>query len=559
MSKGHRAVEEEPESGAIDLRRRHRRLVSRTVLVSGLTLVSRILGYAREIMSAALFGDRSAVYDAFITAWRVPNLFRRFLGEGALSTAFQATLTEVDGNQGRVAGRELLYQTLHLLTWILVAVCIVVMLVMANLPDHMPITGWAWLGADPGPVREFTVRLMPFVVLICLSALVGGALQVRGHFAAPAWAPAVLNVVWIASLFVVAWQCGWGRGPESLEVAQETERHMTMGRILAWGVLLAGAAQLLVQFPALRRMGLFGPRAQRKERPGFGSRALSVLRRSAPLALGAAVYQINVMVDGLMAEGLLPNGGPTLHYFANRVQQFPMALIAVAATSAVFPALQALGHHRDRAGVRSLHDRTQRAICFVALPASFGLFALAEPVISVSFEHGAFGSEGVARASAALRMLALAILPAGAAGLTARAYYALDDFVTPVRVSIAMLSANVGLNLVFIMGRGMDVDGLALATAVSAWATLLLLQPGLNRKLGLPPRQPGLFAPIRRMVVGAALSALAAWSGEVWLSPRIGSTGGLLGGIFAGMLAYLLAATALRLPEARSVWRRGRR
>ena len=324
-----------------DLTSRHGRLVRRTALVSGLTLISRILGYAREMLSAALFGDRSGIYDAFITAWRVPNLFRRLLGEGAISTSFQTALTEIDGDYGEEAGRRLFIDTGRLLVAILLALAVVVMAVVALLPDTMPGTDWRWLGEDPGPVRALTLRLAPFVVFICASAFVGGALQVRGHFAAPAWAPACLNIVWIAVLLAIGVHFGFG------VVAGDVERHLEMTRWLAWGVLFAGFVQLAVQLPALKAMRLLrkGPRPARAPAgPGAGT----VLRRAVPLALGAAIYQINVMVDGLMAESLLPDGGPSLHYYANRVQQFPLALVAIAATSAVFPMLQAHGHKGDR-------------------------------------------------------------------------------------------------------------------------------------------------------------------------------------------------------------------
>ena len=548
--------------GSTDLIGRHRRLVRRTALVSGLTLVSRVLGFVREILSAALFGDRSAIYDAFVTAWRVPNLFRRFLGEGALATSFQTAMTEAEGRHGEEAGRRLFLETLGLLTTLLIALAAVTMGALTLLPDAMPFTGWRWLGADPEPVRELCVRVMPFVILACLTALAGGALQVRGHFAAPAWAPAVLNLVWIAALVALATVYGFGRAVEGF--APDPVRHLAMARWLAWGVLLAGLVQLLVHVPALRRHRLLPGRSGRGGAPAAAAgvpRAGGVLRRAAPLALGAAVYQINVMIDGLMAEGLLADGGPTLHYYANRVQQFPMALVAVAATSAVFPALQAHGRAGDRAAVRALTDRTQRAIVFVALPASVGLAVLARPVIGASFEHGAFGPEGVARASAALRWLCVAILPAGAVGLAARTYYALGDFRTPVRVSVAMLALNVVLNAAFVAGWGMDVDGLALSTAVTSWGNLALLAPGIARLAPAGERTP-IAGPAGRMLLGAAGCGAAAVAVQSLAAPALGRAATLPLSIVAGIAVYALATLLLGVPEAREalhrLTRRGR-
>lgn len=527
---------------------RHGRLGLRTALVSSMTLVSRVLGFVRESISAFLFGDSSGVYDAFITAYRVPNLFRRFLGEGALSTSFQTALTAVDADHGEGAGRALFTRTMVVLSAALVGTAAVVMGAVALMPDAMPVTGWEWLGRDPDAVRELTVRVMPFVVFVCLSALCTGALHVRGRFGAPALAPAVMNLVWILALAIIAWRFGV-HGP-SLQAPGEpgvlaAERHLEMTRWLAWGVLAAGLVQLVMLAPALRAAGFLGRGGERVALPPDAPGALQVLRRAAPLALGAAVYQVNVMVDGLMAEGLLDDGGPTLHYYANRLQQFPLALIAVAATSAVFPALQELGHRGQRSALRSLHDRTHLSIAAVALPATVGLFALAEPVIEVVLERGAFGREGVERTTPALRALCLAILPAGATGLVARTYYAMGDFVTPVKVSAAMLVLNIVLNTWFLVGLGMDVEGLALATAVTSGLNALLLMPGLSRRLGLPGCELPWRGTLLRICAASAACGVVAWAIEGLVDDLVGRTLALVLAIAAGGAAYVATAAAV--------------
>ncbi|MEM1452030.1 MAG: murein biosynthesis integral membrane protein MurJ [Planctomycetota bacterium] len=531
-------------------RERHRRLARRTALVSGLTLISRVLGYVREIVSAALFGDRSGVYDAFITAWRVPNLFRRFLGEGALSTSFQTALTAVDADHGEDAGRALFTSTLRVLLGLLVGLCLVVMAAVALAPDRMPVTGWAWLGKDPAEVRELTLRVMPFVVFVCVAALTTGALHVRGFFGAPSLAPAAMNVVWIGALVVVAARFGWSSGVPDASGDAGAARHLEMARTLAWGVMLAGLVQVAVQWPALRAAGFVGP-GRRVPLPADAPRPGDVLRRAAPLALGAAVYQINVMIDGLMAEGLLTDGGPTLHYFANRIQQFPLALIAIAATSAVFPALQQLGHERDLAELRRLHDRTHIAVAAVALPAAAGLFALSTPVVQVSFERGAFGAEGVARTADALRVLCLAILPAGATGLVARTYYAMGDYVTPVKISVAMLALNVVLNAWFLVGLGMDVDGLAAATTITSALNVALLVPGLTRVLGLPRCEERVLPRFGRILAASAVCAVAAWAVEATLDGPLGRTIALFAAIGTGAVSYVAVAQWIGVDEVR--------
>ncbi len=537
---------------------RHSRLGRRTALISALTLLSRILGFIREGIASALFGSNSGIYDAFITAWRVPNLFRRFLGEGALSTSFQTALTAVDSDHGDEAGNTLFVHTLRMLAGLLVGLCLVVMSLVYFAPDQMPYTGWPWLGDDPAEVRELTLRVLPFVILVCVSALFTGALHVRGRFGAPAVAPAAMNVVWVITLLVIALRFGWfGPSPAAPgELGVEGQlRHLEMARWLAFGVLIAGVVQLGVQVPALRSTGLAMGRL-RHALPEGAPRPLGILKRSAPLALGAAVYQINVMVDGLMAESLLPKGAPTLHYLANRVQQFPVALVAIAATGAVFPALQALGHKRDLAAVRSLHDRTHLAIAGVAIPAALGLMVLSGPVIAALFERGAFSSEGVARTTPALQVLCLAILPAGATGLIARTYYSMGDFLTPVKVSSVMLVLNVVLNVWFLKGLGMDVEGLAAATAITSALNAVALLPGLTRKLGLPSCQQPVKTVLGKIIAVSVVAAAAAGFAESLLDGVVGRTLALVVAVAVGGATYLALGALVRIDVVLTIARK---
>jgi putative peptidoglycan lipid II flippase len=514
--------------------------VHRTVLVSALTLLSRVLGYARESIMAALFGDHSTITDAFTTAWRIPNLFRRLLGEGAISTSLQTSLTEVDHDRGLAAGRALFQRTVHITSWILLGVCVALMAGAALMPDAAPLLGWRWLGSDPEPVRELTIRLLPYVIFVCLSALASGALQVRGEFKVSSLAPAVLNIVWIAVLGVLIRQHGW---PSAVDPLTEKHEQLEMARVLCWGVIFAGAVQLLVQVPALRAHGFLGRvrssagGAQTADSPvpfDASAQAWTVLKTSAPLALGAAVYQVNVMIDGLMAYSMLKTGGATAYHFATRVQQFPVALIATAATAAVFPSLKAFGHLGRKQELRGLHDRTQLAVCFLSLPACVGLIALSHPICGLLFQHGQYGATGVARTSWALSMLALAILPAGAVTLVSRAYYALGDFKTPVRISIAMIACNVALNVLFVRFLAMDAGGFALATSLTSWFNLLLLWPGLERKLDLPAPASGFFGRIARMLFAALLSGAGALLAQRAIAGA-GAPGGLRAGIAVGV------------------------
>lgn len=527
---------------------RHKGLVARTVLVAGLTLLSRLLGFAREALMAAVFGSHSVISDAFITAWRVPNLFRRLLGEGALSTSLQAAMTKADIERGDVAGRALFHATLRLMAKLLLVLTVVLMVGVHFLPDRMPITGWAWLGADPEPVRDLTVRVLPYVLLVCLAAVCGGALAVRGHFAWPNLAPTVMNVVWIATLVAIGVASSWGSagggGP-----AAELALQWKLARWLAWGLLAGGFLQLLVHLPPLAKFGLAG------ETAGERGDGWQVLRATAPLVVGAAIYQINVMIDGLMAESLLLTGGPSALYYANRLQQFPLALISTSAVNAIFPVLNAHGHLGERARVRSLHDRTQLGILYLALPSAAVMFALALPAASVCYEHGRYGLDGVLRVAEGLRWLALALIPAGAAALASRVFVAMGDLRTPVKAALWMLVGNVALNVFCVRVLHMDVAGLTLATALSSWGNLFWLLWAMRTKLGLPASEPGVPGRVARIALASVGAGLAAFGTHLASATLLASAAprrsipALLAATAVAGLAYALLSRLLRIRE----------
>jgi len=534
----------------VDVVGRHKRLVRRTALIAGLTALSRVLGYGREVLTAMLFGDKSAIYDAFVTAWRVPNLFRRLLGEGAVSTSLQSTMTETDAELGLAAGRALMWETLRLAFWILLAICALVMGGVWLMSDTMPFTGWHWLGQDAAAMRELTLDVTPYVIVICLAGLIGGALAVRGKFTMASAGPGVMNLIAIVTLVIIGARFGWsGLAPE--DGVEGRLRHLDMARWFSWGLVFSGLVQLAMLVPEMRSAQLLS-RAHDLAR--HRRDAWIVLKTSLPLALGAAVYQVNVLVDSFMANNMLSTGGASTYYYANRIQQLPLALVATAATSAVFPALKALGHKREFGEMRKLHDQTHLAIAFIGLPASIGLFVLASPVVAVLLQHGEFGPEGVERTASAMRMLCIALLPAGAVGLIGRAYYALGDFKTPVRVSIASLLLNIVLNAVFIVVFDMDTAGLALATAISCWLNVFVLVPGLLRRLQEDAGQavvgvPDFKSRAVKMLAAAAACGIAAWGVHrlAASSPRSITALGLA--IAAGLAAYIGVAQALRLPE----------
>lgn len=529
---------------------RHRALLSRTALVSALTLLSRVAGFARETLTAALFGHASVVSDAFITAWRVPNLFRGLMAEGAIATALQTELTRVDHERGDVAGRAFFRAMWRLVAWLLSLACVLAMTVAWLLPDRMPITDWAWLGAEPAAVREFAVIMLPFVVFVCLAAVLSGALNVRGHFFAPSAAPVLMNAGWVLALLAIGFFCADATG-----FASEHARQLVMARWIAGYVLVAGVVLVVAQLPALRHCGLTGP-VPESERAPARSAARRALVASLPLAFGAGAYQLNTLVGGMLAIALLPSGGSSLLYYVSRLQQLPLSLVAVAATSAVFPLLNALGAAGERERLRALHDTTHFAVAYVAVPAAFGLFAFAEPILAVCFEHGEFGGEGVERAAWALRAASLAVLPAGATGLLVRTYYALGDLRTPVRVAALLVVVNAALGVVLVAGFGQDLEGLAWSATLAAWVNVALLVPGLRTKLGLAGRARGGIGRFARIALAAGVSVALARAAHAALAAPRGSASALALCIFLAGALYAGFSALLAIPEWAELRRR---
>ncbi|MFN9786430.1 MAG: murein biosynthesis integral membrane protein MurJ [Planctomycetia bacterium] len=517
---------------------RHTGLVKRAAWISGLTLASRFVGYARETLAAGLFGDKSAALDAFVTAWRIPNLFRGLMGEGAIATAMQTELTRAEHERG-VDRSNALFRGLFALVGAaslalvgLLVVCVVAM------PDRMPWTDWPWLGADPAPVRELVARMLPFVVFACLAAVAGGALQVRGRFVAWAAAPALMNAVWIAALLWTASRHGWS----TLVGAAELERQLAMARELAWLVLGAGSVLLLAQLPSVAGEGLL-----RRGEPIPWAEVRGVFARSAPIALGVAVFQVNIFVAGLYAEALLADGGPSIFWWVTRLQQLPLSLVSVAAASAVFPLLAAHASRGELGACAKLHKDTHHAILFLALPATASLVAIAPEIVSACFERGAFGPEGVQRGGAALRWLALAIVPVGAASWCARAHYALGETRQPLFAALASAGVNLVAAPLFITRLGMDVAGLCAASALAAGVQMVILGVSLRRLLPRTgePRWRRLLLPTGLGI----LTALVARAVFIGASPGPTTVAQLLVAILCGSTTYVLGSLLLGSPE----------
>lgn len=426
-------------------------------LISLCTFLSRILGVVRDSVSAAFFGA-GYLWDAFSFAFRVPNLFRRLFGEGALSAAFIPVFAEYlergdDEQTWQVAGA-----MGGLLTGVLLVLLVLSEALCAAL------LGWVPFSQKWELALTLTIILLPYSFLICMTAFVGGVLNTFKHFAAPALAPVVMNLCWI----LAAWLA---RPLFSSERAQVY--------FLAAGILVSGLLQLGLQAAALR---LCGFRLQLRWQPGHEA-VLRCLLKMAPIVFGLAVFQLNVLLDGVIAVGLsarptgpahmnlwghmlrlpLVSGAQSVLYYADRLMQFPLGVFGIALATALFPTLSAHAARRDW----SLYARSVRdavgAVWFIGLPASVGLIVLAEPAVRLIFERGQFTPAMTERTALTVMAYSAGIWAYCGQQVLVRAFYAMQDTMTPVRTSLAVVGLNLALNLTLVWW--MRESGIAAATA----------------------------------------------------------------------------------------------
>ena len=503
-------------------------------VVGAATLLSRIFGYARDMVLASFFGAGMTA-DAFIAAFRIPNLLRRLFGEGSLSIAFVPVFTEtlIKGNRGdgirlAVSALKLLLVFLSVITVVgVVAAPLIIQAVapgFSNLPEKMALT------------VTLTRIMFPYTILIGLVALCMGILNALGHFAAPAIAPVLLNLAMIATVFVVS------RFSDS-----ETTR--VVG--LAGGVLLGGVLQLALQLPYLVkhgvrfwvRSGLWHPAMKR-----IGFLML-------PTIFGAAVYQINILVGTLLAS-LLPEGSVSYLYYADRLVQFPLGIFAQATATAVLPSLSRQAASGDHTGMGDTFGHAMSLVLFITIPAMVGLIVLRDPIVALLFKRGAFDAQTTRLTSDALLYYALGLWAFSAVRIVVSMFYAMQDTRTPVKTATIAIAANI-LFGVALMGP-MKHCGLALATSLASMVNLVLLVVVLKNKLGVI-RWRLIFSSCLKTLAASGLMALGVEVvSRLLIPPEMESgslrlLGGLSAGIIGGIAIFSAAAWKMKIPEWQKV------
>lgn len=515
----------------------HGSLARSAGLIGAFTLVSRVLGFVRDILMARWFGTGLAA-EAFVVSFKLPNLFRDLVGEGAMNAAIVPVLSETRALKGEAEFRRLVGA---LGIWILAVLAGITAFGVILAPVVVSLVAPGF-GADPEKF-DLTVRLtrliFPFIFLIGLSAFFMGVLNTLNNFGSSALGPAVQNLMMIAALALAVPR--WGV------------------EALAWGVLLGGLLQCLMQTGAFIRIGVRWA-ADAVWHPGVQK----VLRLLGPRLWGTAVYQVSVFVDTIIASftAIVGDGGQSALYYSSRLFQLPLAIFAVSLSQASLPSLSKHAAEKDYAAFSASADFTIKNAVFTALPASVGLAVFSREIIEILFMRGAFGEESVRITSEALFYFSLGLVGCAAIKVLVSAFYALQDTRTPVKTATLCLGINVVLNTSFMWT--LKIGGLALATSIAATVNACVLYAILVRRLGAEHRTRP-WKSIYQSAAAAVVMGIVCWGVlKPWI--RAGMEEGIGGWGHAGLIRlllsvavggaiYWLAAAAVRSEEARSLSR----
>ncbi len=479
-------------------------LIRSAATVGGYTMLSRVLGFLRDILIAAALGA-GPVADAFFLAFRIPNMFRRLVAEGAFAAAFVPLFSRRLESDGQRAAQSFAEAVLAVL---LGSLLIFTLLAEISMP-------WLMRAIAPGFTDDpekfdlavlFTRITFPYLLFMALVALFGGVLNALYRFAAAAAAPLLLNVVLITAVLGFA-----DAGP-------------TPGHALAWGVALAGAGQFVWMAIACHRAGV----ALRLPWPRLTPDVRRLLRLMVPAGLTAGVYQINLLVGTIVAT--LEDGAVSYLYYADRVSQLPLGVVGVALGTALLPMLSRSLQAGERDQAMDHQCRAIEVSLLLTLPAAVALIVIADPIIAVLFERGAFGADAVAATGAALAAFALGLPAYVLVKVLAPGFFAREDMVTPLKVSMAAMVANIAIIAALFPPLGFI--GIALATAASSVLHAGLLWWWLARR-GLLIADQRLLDRLPRMILASTVMAAGLWLAARGLEPQL-----------AGALPYRIAALA---------------
>ena len=476
---------------ASDKRARHEPILRSVAVVGSMTGVSRILGLVREWLMAYFFGT-SLQKSAFDVAFRIPNLFRRLFGEGALSAAFIPVYTETRKKEGAEVANRLASRIAGFLVAVLGTVTALGILLSLGLQHLLAYNARA---EAVYPLLRVTLFYAP---LICLAALGIGILNTLRQFAMSALVPIFLNIVWILALVGI---CPFVSKDLDVRIA-----------VVAWSTLAAGIVQVAALLPTLRKQGV-----PLKIRFDWlrDERVRKVLRQSAPMAVGMGTVQINLLVDGVLAL-YAGTWGPSALEYAERVTYLPLGLVGTAFATVLLPTFAKHAADDDHETLRSTLERALRTISVIMVPMSVGLTVLALPIINLlyTWHSGKFDAQSALYSSRALMGYAPGLLFFSFYQALTPAFYALKDMRTPLKCSVTCVALNFCLNLLFVFtwADGWKHVGLAVATVLSSVVNCAMLARALHRKFGALRFSAVMPVVVRLVAISLVMGAAAYYS-----------------------------------------------
>ncbi|MCC6597979.1 MAG: murein biosynthesis integral membrane protein MurJ [Alphaproteobacteria bacterium] len=497
--------------------------------VAGMTALSRVAGFARDIMTAAFLGA-GPVADAFFVALKLPNFFRRVTAEGAFSVSFVPIYSAELAQEGEESAALFANRVFSLMLWMLSAFTVLAMLAMPVIINLIA-PGFSDEPEKYHMAVAFSRITFPYLLLMSLTSLLGGVMNAHDKFAPFAFAPVLFNLSLIGALAL-------------------SGRFESAGVAMSWGVLVAGVLQFALLLLTARLWIGF---RLRLVRPQITPRVKRLFRLMGPGVVGAGVVQINLFADMIIGS-FLPTGSISYLYYADRLNQLPLSTVGIAVGTALLPMLSravAAGKHEV---ARHLFSRALEITLFLGLPAALALVLLAHPIIAVLFQRGAFSAEAAQATAFVLQGYVIGLPAYIGVKVFSTAFWSQQDTLTPVKISAIVVLANIILALSFIPFIG--VAGIALATGLVGWLQLFLLARPLKKHPELYP-DVRFKAVLPKIILSTALMGGVVFIAGLWLIPYTHLPGvmrymALAGLVASGIIAYGLAVQvtgALRLSD----------
>src|SRR4051794_16130258 len=507
-----------------------------TGIVAIAVMCSRLLGLIREQVFAGLFGAGKNL-DAFLMAFRVPNMLRDLFAEGALSTAFITTFSKKIATEGDDSAWRLANKIATLTVVFMSGVTLLGILFAPQLIDVM--TWWSWSPEKTELTILLTRIMWPFILLVSLAALAMGMLNAKNVFGAPAMASSYFNLGSIIGGVALGWWFDPHFGARSL-----------IG--LSIGTLIGGLWQLMAQFPSLRRVGFrFNPDFRWRD-----SGVRTILTLMGPAVIAASAVQVNVLVNSGFAARL-GDGPVSWLNIAFRLMQLPLGIFGVAIATVTLPLISrsaAVGNRREFRGALA---HAMRLVMLLTIPSAIGLMILAEPIIALIYQHGRFTSASTFQTAEALRFYAVGLVGYSAVKVLAPAFYALDKRNLPMLVSIFSIGINIALNWFFTFRMALGHRGLALSTSLVAIINFLILYAMMRRYVGRLETGTMIRTLAKLLVAGTLLAGICFFAQRFLFAAHVDSVvrnaAGLTITIAAGAAAFFGTAYLLRVDEVRDV------